>query len=156
MSQIYRTGGLGALQDEYEKASIELFALLESMTEQEYLQERPQERESINSIQKIMTHVVGSAYSYANKIRTAIGVEATVSFPDSDLPLAEVIPALHQALDYMAASFEGKWTMSEDDLDSITMPTPWNVVYSIDQMMEHAIVHILRHRRQIERILSSQ
>ena len=29
--------------------------------------------------------------------------------------------------------------------------TQWGQVFDIDQMMEHAIVHILRHRRQIEK-----
>jgi len=31
------------------------------------------------------------------------------------------------------------------------MKTSWKQFYDIEQMMEHAIVHILRHRRQIER-----
>jgi hypothetical protein len=34
--------------------------------------------------------------------------------------------------------------------------THWGQVYDIDQMMEHAIVHVLKHRRQIQRFLSSQ
>lgn len=29
--------------------------------------------------------------------------------------------------------------------------TSWNQVYDIEQVTEHAIVHILRHRRQIEK-----
>ena len=29
--------------------------------------------------------------------------------------------------------------------------SPWGVVYDVEQLMEHAIVHILRHRRQIEK-----
>jgi chromosomal replication initiation ATPase DnaA len=29
----------------------------------------------------------------------------------------------------------------------------WGQLYDIEQLMEHAIVHILRHRRQIERFL---
>ena len=31
--------------------------------------------------------------------------------------------------------------------------TSWGQLYDIEQLFEHAIVHILRHRRQIERFL---
>jgi hypothetical protein len=30
------------------------------------------------------------------------------------------------------------------------MMTSWGQLYDIEQLMEHAIVHVLRHRRQIE------
>jgi len=33
------------------------------------------------------------------------------------------------------------------------MLTPWGQLYDVEQLLEHAIVHILRHRRQIERFL---
>ncbi|MDB5153002.1 MAG: DinB family protein [Mucilaginibacter sp.] len=35
--------------------------------------------------------------------------------------------------------------------DSLKIKSGWGQVYDIEQMTEHAIVHILRHRRQIER-----
>jgi hypothetical protein len=42
----------------------------------------------------------------------------------------------------------------DDDLEryneSEKMKTSWGQVYDIEQLFEHAIVHILRHRRQIE------
>jgi uncharacterized damage-inducible protein DinB len=153
MPKNYRKGGLGALQDEYERAAIDLFTLLENMSDEEYVAQRPGERETIDSIQKIMLHVVGAAYGYANKIRKTIGVAITSERPKELSDRKETISKLHDALYYSAQTFDGKWDMSEDDMDLIKMPTPWNVEYSIDQMMEHAVVHILRHRRQIERIL---
>jgi uncharacterized damage-inducible protein DinB len=149
----YRKGGLGALQDEYDRASIDLFDLLERMNDQEYMKERPQERETINSIQKIMRHVVRSAYGYTNNIRKTIGVPVTAEKPEEDFDRRNVISALHEVLRYSSDTFDGKWLMSDESLDSITMKTPWNVEYTIEQLMEHAIVHILRHRRQIERLL---
>jgi hypothetical protein len=30
----------------------------------------------------------------------------------------------------------------------------WGQVYDIEQMLEHAIVHILRHRRQVKRLIN--
>ena len=32
----------------------------------------------------------------------------------------------------------------------------WGQLYNVEQLFEHAIVHILRHRRQIERFLIIQ
>jgi hypothetical protein len=31
--------------------------------------------------------------------------------------------------------------------------TGWGQHYDIEQMMEHAIVHVLRHRRQVEKFV---
>ncbi len=154
MPAIYRRGGLGGLQDEYERATRDLLLVLEHLSDEEYLAPRPEEVDFLRSIQLIMYHVVRAAYGYADKIRKTISVEVTSKKPEQPFSRLEAIDKLQAVIDYSAASFEGKWTMSSDDLDKITMMTPWKVEYSIEQMMEHAIVHILRHRRQIERILS--
>jgi uncharacterized damage-inducible protein DinB len=153
MPKNYRRGGLGALQDEYERAAIDLFALLQYMSDEDYTTHRSSEIESLDSIQKIMLHVVGAGYGYANRIRKTIGVDVTEERPKEIMPKSQTIMKLHDAISYSGRTFEGRWQMSEDDLDTVKMPTPWNVEYTLDQMMEHAIVHILRHRRQIERIL---
>jgi len=149
MPTTYRRGGLGSLQYEYERATRDLLALLERISDEEYLAPRPEEVDFLQSIQLVMYHVVRSAYGYANKIRKTIGVEVTSDKPEQPFARLEAITNLYKAMEYSAASFEGKWTMSSDDLDQITMMTPWKVEYSIEQMMEHAIVHILRHLRQI-------
>jgi len=60
-----------------------------------------------------------------------------------------------KALNYTAAALEDKWAMSEDESERVTMPTPWGTTYTLEQMLEHAIVHILRHRRQIERLIDN-
>ena len=41
----------------------------------------------------------------------------------------------------------------EEGNDNNKMHVSWGQSYDIEQLMEHAIVHILRHRRQIERFL---
>jgi uncharacterized damage-inducible protein DinB len=156
MARIYRKGGLGAMQDEYEHAAADFFKLLESIDGAAYIAEHPEESESLRSIEKIMSHVVRSAFGYINKIRKTIGIEVTIQAPKETLGKANAIAALHKALEYTASSFEDKWSMPDEELDTIKMSTPWGVEYSIEQMMEHAIVHILRHRRQIERILNNK
>jgi hypothetical protein len=41
-----------------------------------------------------------------------------------------------------------------DNAKKIT--TAWGKLYDIEQLLEHAIVHVLRHRRQIKKYLSLQ
>ena len=45
--------------------------------------------------------------------------------------------------------------INDDELeqfdDALKIKTGWGQLYDIEQLTEHAIVHILRHRRQIEK-----
>ena len=47
-------------------------------------------------------------------------------------------------------------TLSDTELEQqnnlLKITTGWGQQYDIEQLMEHAIVHILRHKRQIEKI----
>ena len=36
---------------------------------------------------------------------------------------------------------------------NLKIKTRWGQLYDVDQLFEHAIVHVLRHRRQIERFI---
>ncbi|MEI8133704.1 MAG: DinB family protein [bacterium] len=153
MTKTYRTGGLGAMQDEYERATVDLLSILEMMPDEVYEKIYTNERESINSIQKMMLHIIGAGYGYANKIRKTIGVDVSTERPKELMSRLDSISGLKKLLSYSSDTFEGKWSMSDDELDATKMMSPWKVEYSIEQMMEHAIVHILRHRRQIERVM---
>ena len=35
--------------------------------------------------------------------------------------------------------------MSEEEISGTVINSPWGVVYDVEQLLEHAIVHILRH-----------
>ena len=54
---------------------------------------------------------------------------------------------------HTVATLEGR--MSDEEMEAVRIQSPWRVVYDLEQMLEHAIVHILRHRRQIERFLQA-
>ena len=153
MTRTYRPGALGAMMDEYERAAVELTNLLETVDAPRFVVEYPQEAEKCRSIQKIMRHVIRAAYGCANDIRAALNMPVTVTLPTNLEDKHASIVALQKALNYTAAALEDKWAMSEDEIERVTMPTPWGTTYTLEQMLEHAIVHILRHRRQIERLL---
>jgi len=140
--------------DEYERATAELTKILESISDEEYARVRDTETkdEDCRSIQTIMTHVVGAGYGYAGMMRDAWGVARA---PHERVPIARAdTPAqLRAMLDYMIATLENKWELSEAEMNAMQMRARWGVVYDFEQIFEHAIVHISRHRRQIERFL---
>ncbi|HEX7078115.1 MAG TPA: DinB family protein [Candidatus Eisenbacteria bacterium] len=155
MSRIFRRGGVGAMMDEYERAAAELPGLLLRISDEEFERVRDLETpdENCRSIQTVMRHVVRAGYAYASDIRTAFGTETQ----RTDVPLAkrlEVPDRIAAMLAYTAATLEGKWEMPDAEITALKIHTPWGSVYDLEQMLEHAIVHVLRHRRQIERFLT--
>ena len=105
-----------------------------------------------HSIQTILTHVVSSGYSYVGYIRKLKKV------PDNSPGKVLKISAIeyHNALDHLIAyTNETFIDIKDDELEEFDekrkIKTAWGQVYDIEQMMEHAVVHVLRHRRQIEK-----
>jgi uncharacterized damage-inducible protein DinB len=155
MSKTLRKGGVGAMMDEYERAAADLSTILRRISDEEFERVRDLETqdEGCRSIQTIMHHVVRAGYGYASYIREAFGEEPN----RPDLPLGkrqEALDRLEVMLAYTSATLEGKWEMSDEQITSVRMASRWGVVYDLEQLLEHAIVHILRHRRQIERFLT--
>ena len=60
---------------------------------------------------------------------------------------------LREMLEYAGATLEGRWDLSEEDQSAMHIQSGWGQVYDFEQLFEHAIVHVMRHRRQIERFL---
>lgn len=151
----YRAGALGALIDEYERAAAELIALIHSITDAEYevVVDAETSDDDCHSIQTMMAHIVGSAHGYAGHIRTQFGLESKM-LGKPLFPRAEFASRLQTALAETAAIFEGKWEMTKAEADALVpIKTRYGGTYDLEQMLEHTIVHILRHRRQSERFL---
>ena len=99
-----------------------------------------------------MNHVVRAGYGYANYIRDALSTNA---MPNEDRKIEQ--PKIGGEIDKMFAStteiFESERNITDDEMENIYFKTRWEVTYNIDQLLEHAIVHVLRHRRQIQKFL---
>lgn len=156
MSKTYRPGPLGALMDEYERASGDLTRLLNGITDSEFelLRDTQTQDEHCRSIQTIMSHVVQSGYGYANRIRDAF------SLPFQDRPFQvllwnESLNQIEQMLLYTADTLDGRWQYSDEQIMAVQIRSRWGPE-NLEQLLEHAIVHILRHRRQIERFLTQK
>ena len=153
VNQTFRKGAIGALMDEYERAASELRHLVETFNEEaftEILDSRTND-ENCRSVQTIMSHVVSSGYSYADYIRGAFSM-ATDRPPKRLLSHRQALDAFDAMLTYTIRTLEGKWEMTDAAIQDVGIRARWGVTYDLEQMLEHAIVHVLRHRRQIERL----
>jgi uncharacterized damage-inducible protein DinB len=152
----YRNGPIGALMDEYERAAGELVALIEGISDEQYeLVCNPEAaEEDSRSIQNVLAHVVSAGYGHAGMIRDVWGIERTRRRREV-FPRGEVRSRIAEMLAYTSATLDGKWDMTEEDAEAVLIRSGWGTVYDLEQLLEHMIVHVLRHRRQIERLLAA-
>jgi uncharacterized damage-inducible protein DinB len=150
----YRPGPIGALMDEYERAVSELRRLVERVPEDEAVRvvDPHTEDDDCRSVQTVMSHVVGAGYGYADYLRQVFSIPSARP-PRRLLSPHEFLEQLDAMLSYTVLTLEGRWEMSADEITSAVINSGWGVRYDVEQLLEHAIVHVLRHRRQIERFI---
>jgi uncharacterized damage-inducible protein DinB len=151
----YRKGVLGALMDEFERASEELMRLILRLSDHEFEVARGSDSPDaeLRSIRTVIHHVVRAGYGHANHLRLALAAEGS----RIEIPLGsrtESVEQLRAMLAYAEATLDGRWPMKDDEISAIQLQSRWGVTYDLEQMLEHMIVHVLRHRRQIERFLT--
>lgn len=147
-------GAIGALLDEYEKAIKELKVIIRDLSHNDLIQVVDTETtdEDCKSIQRILSHTVTAGYNYV--IETRKWLSETLEY--KNLALLNTTTEYHLALDKMFAYNEQLFIdYPEIKLEEYQADTKikvrWGQQYDVEQLFEHAIVHILRHRRQIER-----
>lgn len=157
MIRKYRdTGSHGALLDEYEKALEELIELISKISNEELMViiDHKTKDEDCRSIQTILSHVVSSGYTYAISIRNHLGESLKYVEPIILNNNQEYIQSLKKMMNYTIKMMDDYPDMILEETDNDKkLITRWGQMYTIEQLLEHAIVHILRHRRQIERFL---
>ncbi|WP_184541912.1 DinB family protein [Mucilaginibacter sp. FT3.2] len=150
----YRQGAVGAMLDEYEKAITELKTVIELIPDDAItmITDAQTADENCRSVQSILAHVVCSGFGYAVSIYNLQGhnVIRPPKFPR--LSIKEYLEDLDSLLSYTVTVFNENYPSQQFD-NSVTITSRWGQIYDAEQMAEHAIVHVLRHRRQIERIL---
>ena len=148
-------GAIGAILDEYEKSIKELKSLLTSVSSSELVTmvDLETKDEDCRSIQTILTHVVSAGYNYIVVIRQHLGEDIDYY----DKAKLESIAAYQSSLDsmffYAEKLFKNYPKLEMDHFDDNKIEVRWDNTYDLEQLFEHAIVHVLRHRRQIERFL---
>ena len=154
VTKTYRQGAVGALMDEYERAAAELLSILNGITDEEFerIRDTTTQDEDCRSIQTIMRHVIRAGYGYAGYMRTSWGKEPVIRW-DESVSRGQIPGEMRKMLDYMIETLDGKWNLSDQEAMDMKMTVRWGPVFDFEQLFEHAIVHVLRHRRQIDRFL---
>ena len=150
---ITNKNAVSALLYEYEKAILELQSVIQNISDENltFIVDTKTNNQDCRSIQTVLAHVVSSGYSYCVYIRNFRNEDILRPKNMNQKSASEYIFDLDNVLKFTRETFSA---ISDDELERFTesekMKTSWNQVYDIEQMMEHAIVHVLRHRRQIE------
>ena len=106
------------------------------------------------SRERLVAHVQGAARSYL------LWIWEVLERPIEGLPLIRDADAIVPRLDaFMAETLDG-WRrhlapLEDDQLSPRQYLSRWGEPHTIEQMLEHAVVHPMRHRIQLERILAA-
>jgi uncharacterized damage-inducible protein DinB len=99
-------------------------------------------------------HVLRSARNYLTWIGEC--VKRPVADVDPDNDTVSVAGKGRPFLDEVLAAWRRHLaTLDDGELASATHRSRWGEEYNIEQMLEHAVVHPMRHRIQLERLMRS-
>ena len=149
-------GAKGALLDEYEKAVNELISIIEPVTKFQLITivDHETSDEDCRSIQTILTHVVNAGHGYTFYIAHHLNEQFERKSIEEFDAIADYQNSLKAMFNEFLALFNRHSFIPFEEHDSTDkFKVGWGQLYDIEQLVEHAIVHILRHRRQIERFL---
>jgi len=152
------SGSLRAILDEYSRALRELDNVVRPIPQQLFLAHSGLSDKDFPDVRAIMEHVIGAAHVYVDYIHDTIsGTDQgrrshtyTYSTP------GEAMASVWEAFGRMVELLGRVRDYGDEELEKIQLVTRWNQRFDLEQMLEHAIVHILRHRRQIERWLAAR
>lgn len=157
MTKKYRNNGaIGAILDEYEKALTELEHVIIDLTNEDLITiiDNKTEDSDCKSIQTILTHVIRSGYNYVIEIRKSFGKKIDFVEHRTFSTTKQYRLELKEMLKYNEQLFNDYPNLNlEEYVSGKKILVKWGQRYDIEQLFEHAIVHILRHRRQIEKFL---
>ena len=148
----FREGWIGAVLDEYERALTQFKEVIKTLDEDSFKIQLDKETsdEDCVSIQSISTHTVNAGFGYSTYLRKAY-TELTPERPRVEPQnIEEVIHSLDRMFEHTIETSEQLRLKSDKDL-MLQFTVPWGQEYDCEQMFEHGITHVLRHRRQLEK-----
>lgn len=109
---------------------------------------------SYASLEHLLRHVLRAARGYMTWICEQL------SLPDPGIRATPEADALPAELDAYLEHVCERWRtpladVADEALEPATYRSRWKVPYSIDGMLEHAVMHPIRHALQLEELLQS-
>jgi uncharacterized damage-inducible protein DinB len=148
-----RGGTFGGLMDEYARAAAGFCQSLEAVSDDVYLAQREGQQEFTATPRRIALHCCRAAWGYAADLRRAQGESPAEKgdFGEQQASPGAVRAELRRALRETEQAVEALWDLDDPAIMKLSFTVSWGATYDPESMLEHAIVHLLRHRRQVER-----
>jgi uncharacterized damage-inducible protein DinB len=148
---------MGAMLDEYERVIREFEQVITGLSTEDFTRVLDAETDDpdCRTAQTICNHVIRAGYGYCIAIRERFGdafIERKLQYDVSDA--ATVVRQLQEMFQYTVEALIDKNDLTLEQIIENEIKSRWGQTYDVEQMVEHAIVHVMRHRRQIERLLS--
>ncbi len=157
MNSRYRNNGaVRAILDEYKKALTEFENVIANLTYKDLIAivDNKTEDADCKSIQTILTHVIKAGYCYIIEIRKSQGEQISFVERETFNTVKQHKAELKKMFKYTEQLFRDYPNLNLEECDSEKkILVKWGQRYDVEQLLEHAIVHILRHRRQTEKFL---
>jgi uncharacterized damage-inducible protein DinB len=110
---------------------------------------------SYESREKLVGHVMMAARGYL--MRAGEWVGRPVTDVDASQDAGEIASRPAQFLDSVLAAYRSNLaSVTTEELEPQTHKTRWGDLMSVEMLLEHAVVHPMRHRIQLERILEGR
>lgn len=108
---------------------------------------------SYESREKLVGHVMMAARGYLTRIGEWLG--RPVTDVDTSQDAGEISTRAPQFLDSVLAAYRSNLAaVTTEELEPQSHRTRWGELMSVEMLLEHAVVHPMRHRIQLERILA--
>ena len=149
-----RSGPFGALMDEYARAAEDFCRVVEGFDHSRFDAERPSDNPDTVSPRAICLHVIGAAHRYAHYIRKARAVDFVDRYQPDPARLrspSEVRMLLTEGIVLTEETVEPLLKATEEEIQALSFTVRWGPQYDPEMILEHAVCHLLRHRRQLER-----
>ena len=150
---VMRTRAALALAEETEAARQELYAYLPRFPEEVF---RTGDVKTEDNVRGIMVHVTFAIFSYACWLQRVLGrldLEVEKARKKAFLDRVEAITTaegFEEASRWASQHFyEALAATSAEELEK-DFRTNWGCMMNVESMMEHALVHLMRHRRQLQ------
>lgn len=148
---------LYALMLEYRRAMVDFKNVLSHVSDTEFAKIRDSKTKDKDciSILTVVNHCIRSGYTYANYIDSIVNGNTSLEYEKKNLNALIAIEELDKMLDFTESILNKISHHTDKELQQFQITARWQVTYDVEQLLEHAIVHILRHRLQIEHFIKA-
>jgi hypothetical protein len=152
---LFRKGVTGALLDVYQEAVHDFSVVASMLPEEAFIDPDSCMYENKVTLHYIITHTIASGYIYADLIRELW--QLPTQTPAYEIHNAgDVSVHLNHMFKYTEEALQDTFLSSHHHVKEMLITSSWGTVYDLEMMLEHAIVHIYRHKRQLKKFLSSR